>query len=151
MGKYIVAIIVTGLLLGCDSSQPLPTVDKQGAGASLARVTDPAIIVAGASLYQRHCAECHGDDAEGDAGWRQRDSDGFFPPPPLNGSGHAWHHSRGWLTQLINDGTRPRGKMPGWEDKLSQKEIASIVAWIQAQWPDKVYELWHEQQLAGLK
>ncbi len=155
MCKYIVAFMVAGLLLGCDSFQGLASevqlVDRKDGKAALARVTDPALIVAGASLYQRHCAECHGDNGEGNADWRQRGSDGYFLPPPLNGTGHAWHHSRDWLVQLISDGTEPGGKMPGWRDKLSQQEIKSIVAWLQAQWPDKVYELWYEKQLAKLK
>ncbi len=151
MNKYIVTAMLAGLLSGCDafqsSSQTLQQTDKTG----LERETDPAVIVAGASLYQRHCAACHGDNAEGDADWRQRDAEGKFPPPPLNGAGHAWHHSTQRLVEMVAEGTEPQGKMPGWQGKLSQKEIESIVAWLQAQWSDLVYDTWRERQQAKLK
>ncbi len=154
MGQYLVVVMVVSLLFGCDAFQGFASevqiVDRKGEKEELARVTDPAVIVAGASLYQRHCAECHGDNAEGNTAWRQRDADGYFLPPPLNGTGHAWHHSRDWVVQFISEGTGPGGKMPGWGGKLSQQEIKSIVAWLQAQWPDEVYELWYEKQLAKL-
>jgi len=151
MNKYLVTALLAGLLSGCDelqnSSRALLATDKMG----LERVTDPAVIVAGASLYQRHCVECHGDNAEGNADWRQRDADGKFPPPPLNGAGHAWHHSTQKLVEMVAEGNEPLGNMPGWQGRLSQKEMESIVAWLQAQWPDLVYDTWRERQLAKLK
>ena len=149
MNKYIVTAIVASLLSGCDVIQGLSP--QQADRAELARVTDPAVIVAGASLYQRHCAECHGKNAEGDASWRQRDADGKYPPPPLNGRGHAWHHSKQRLIEMIAEGSGPRGAMPAWQGKLSQKEMESIVAWLQAQWPDMIYDAWYERQQAKLK
>jgi len=155
MNRYIVTVMFASLLSGCDAFQEQSLqqqiVDQQAGMAELARVTDPAVIVAGASLYQRHCAECHGMDAEGDANWRQRNADGNYPPPPLNGQGHAWHHSKQRLIEMIAEGSGPRGDMPAWEGKLSGSEMESIVAWLQAQWPDMVYDVWHERQQAKLK
>lgn len=157
MNKYLVAVLFAGILSGCDLSQPpmsmLQTVNAGDREIDLTRITDPALIVVGASLYQRNCASCHGDKAEGNPGWRAPDGGAFFPPPALNGkgSGHAWHHSREWFAEHIGNGSGPQGKMPGWKDKFSQREIESIVAWIQAQWPDEVYHAWYKDQQAKLK
>ena len=133
--------MLVSLLSGCDAFQG--SSPQQADEAELVRVTAPAVIVAGASLYQRHCAGCHGENAEGDPDWRQRNADGKYPPPPLNGQGHAWHHSKQWLVEMIAEGSEPEGNMPAWEGRLDQSEMESIVAWFQAQWPDMIFDAWH--------
>lgn len=149
MNKYIVTVMLASVLSGCDVFQGSSL--QQAEEAGLVRVTDPAVIVAGASLYQRHCAECHGDNAEGDADWRQRNDEGKYPPPPLNGRGHAWHHSKQRLVEMIAEGSGPGGNMPAWEGKLNHGEMESVIAWLQAQWPDMIYDVWQERQLVKLK
>jgi len=34
------------------------------------------------------------------------------------------------------------GVMPGFKDKLNDKEIDFVLAWIQSHWSDKIYEEW---------
>jgi mono/diheme cytochrome c family protein len=98
----------------------------------------------GLKLYQKNCASCHGKNAEGTPDWRKTESDGMFPPPPLNGTGHTWHHPTKVLVNLIKDGTaKIGGKMPAWKDKLSDQEINDILTWIKAQWPDEIYAAWY--------
>lgn len=67
---------------------------------------------------------------------------GMYPPPPLNGSAHTWHHSREVLTDLIKKGTEPMGNMPGWGDKLNDSDISDIVDWVVSIWPKDIYQLW---------
>ena len=50
-------------------------------------------VAAGETLYQANCASCHGKRLEGAADWREARSDGTFPPPPHDRTGHTWHHS----------------------------------------------------------
>jgi mono/diheme cytochrome c family protein len=143
------AVLCSALLLlaGCDdpagqAGLPVPEAPK--------RTLDAAQLALGAQRYQQHCARCHGAKAEGAAQWRQRGPDGMFPPPPLNGSGHAWHHSIVALKDVITQGSPPgTGNMPAWGDKLSEQEMEAIIAWLQSLWPKPVYDAWYEMQHRG--
>lgn len=109
-----------------------------------ARSQDFAQVMRGAKLYQANCAQCHGREGEGASSWRQRSADGKFPPPPLNGTGHAWHHPRKMLHHVIKNGSPGgQGNMPAWGGKLSDEEIEDIIAWFQSRWSDEVYTAWY--------
>ena len=74
----------------------------------------PSQVMAGAPLYQEHCAGCHGADGSATAEWRTPDANGIYPPPPLDGSAHTWHHPLVLLEQTIVDGgAKFGGVMPG--------------------------------------
>lgn len=122
------------------SAEPTPSTRQ----AASPRQADFAQIARGGRLYAQNCAECHGESAQGAPNWRQRGPDGRFPPPPLNGSGHAWHHPLRQLQQVIKHGSPGGGNMPAWSGRLSDAEIDAIIAWFQAQWPDEVYAAWRE-------
>jgi len=95
----------------------------------------------GQALFAGHCAACHGDQGQGAANWMQPDAAGIRPAPPLNGSGHAWHHSLANLTQTITQG---RGAMPAWKNTLTEEEIISTLAWAQSLWPTTIYTAWSQ-------
>ena len=100
----------------------------------------------GQRLFLKNCAACHGRDGEGAKGWRKPDKDGKNLAPPLNGTGHTWHHSTKALTNVIRNGTaKIGGNMPAWKDKLSNKEIKLILVWVKAQWPDELYTAWYNR------
>ena len=102
-------------------------------------------IALGGKLYKQNCAECHGASAEGTPDWRKRKPDGKLKPPPLNGSGHAWHHSKKLLLSIIAKGSIDKGgDMPSWEGKLSRQEMDAILTWIQSKWPEEIYTNWLE-------
>jgi mono/diheme cytochrome c family protein len=102
----------------------------------------------GGLVYTEHCAVCHGANAEGTESWRQRGADGKFPPPPINGTAHAWHHPMKMLGAQIKFGAPGgRGSMPGFADKLSDEQIIDVIAWFQDRWPDAIYASWAEIQL----
>lgn len=108
------------------------------------RVRDDFAILRGGKLYQRNCASCHGAQGQGDPNWRHRGADGKFPPPPLNGTGHAWHHPLKILRYVIKRGSPGgQGNMPAWQGKLSDRQIDDIIAWFQSRWPDEVYNAWY--------
>ena len=98
----------------------------------------------GAVVFRNGCASCHGDEAQGIVSdWRQPLADGGYPPPPLNGSAHAWHHPLPVLKRTIRNGTIPLGgKMPPFKDKLTDKEIESAIAFFQHKWSDQIYRAW---------
>ncbi|WP_083704872.1 cytochrome c [Motiliproteus sp. MSK22-1] len=97
----------------------------------------------GAKIYRNNCASCHGNQAQGAPDWQSRDSLGRTQPPPLNGSGHAWHHRINELFETIKYGTVNRGGgMPAWGKVLSDQEIVSVMAWFQSRWPKQLYKNW---------
>ncbi len=98
----------------------------------------------GKQVFKTHCATCHGIKAQGlVTDWRQPMADGSYPPPPLNGSAHAWHHPLSQLKRTIDQGGIPfGGKMPPFKDKLSEAEKESAIAYFQNFWSEKIYNAW---------
>ena len=112
---------------------------------------DFSTVMQGANLYQQQCAACHGAQAQGNPGWRtKRTADGKLLPPPLNGSGHAWHHPLNVIRQtIVLGGAANGGTMPGFKDKLKIYEIDAIIAWFQSRWPDKIFKQWEKTNQRG--
>ncbi|MDH5356123.1 MAG: thioredoxin fold domain-containing protein [Gammaproteobacteria bacterium] len=100
----------------------------------------------GEVLFKQNCAACHGQNAEKTIDWKKTDANGKYPPPPLNGTAHAWHHSLELLKSTIREGGKKLGGvMPAFEGKLSDTEIDQLVAYFQSKWPDDVYQKWAER------
>lgn len=137
---FAAMLLSAPLLVACSKETPETAVSQE---RPVAREMDFAKVTLGGRLYRQNCAECHGNSGEGDPNWRQRDAEGLFPPPPLNGTGHAWHHPRKMLHHVIANGSPGgQGRMPAWRDKLSDEEIDAIISWFQSKWPDQVYAAW---------
>ncbi|MDD3447651.1 MAG: cytochrome c [Gammaproteobacteria bacterium] len=142
------------LLSGCDSS------DRSGADGGGARAEARAPVASatpaprwydadqvrrGAAVYGRHCAECHGPAAQGAPDWRRPGPDGKYPAPPLDGTGHAWHHPLGMLRYVIRNGSPGgQGNMPAWGGTLDEAEILAAIAWFQSRWPEQAYASWSQ-------
>lgn len=104
----------------------------------------PDQVARGQALFLKNCAACHGQNAEGTPDWRKPLENGRYPPPPLNGTAHAWHHSTEELKRFILNGGPPgEGRMPGWEGILKDQEIDDILIWIKSLWPEEVYQGWY--------
>ena len=104
---------------------------------------DRSRIESGEKVYASNCAVCHGARGEATPDWRRREADGSFPPPPLNGTAHTWHHPFGVLARQIKFGLPGGGgKMPTFQGKLTDEEIVNVIAWFQNLWPDDVYAQW---------
>ena len=122
-----------------------------GAGAP-ERWYDTSRVESGAKVYASNCAVCHGARGEATADWRRRESDGSFPPPPLNGTAHTWHHPFGILARQIKFGAPGGGgKMPIFQGKLTDEEIINVIAWFQNLWPDDIYAQWWEIQQRSMQ
>ena len=147
--KPILLILTLGFVAQIGYAQHIDTAQQDKTMAPVAspvRTYDFAQITRGRKLFLKNCAVCHGVNAEGAPNWRQRDPDGKYPPPPLNGTGHAWHHPMQALRMTIRDGTQKiGGKMPAWGNTLSGQEIDDIIAWFQGQWPDEIYQAWYKR------
>ena len=100
-------------------------------------------VTRGEPLFRQNCAACHGQNAEATPNWKQTDANGNYPPPPLNGTAHTWHHDIDLLRRTIREGgAKLGGLMPGFEGQLNAEEIDSIIAFFQSKWPDEIYQRW---------
>jgi mono/diheme cytochrome c family protein len=103
-------------------------------------------IVAGARLYGENCAACHGARLEGQPDWRTLNPDGSLPAPPHDETGHTWHHGDGVLIDytklggevaLARQGVEFASGMPAFGDRLDDRQIRDILAYIQSTWPER--------------
>ncbi|BAV34652.1 hypothetical protein SCL_2375 [Sulfuricaulis limicola] len=140
---------ITGLLLlsACSDSPKSAAVAPEPPPYDARLVTphglDARLVARGGDIFKANCAVCHGANAEGAPNWQRKGPDGKLPPPPLDASGHAWHHPGTWLRDTIRQGSVARGgNMPSWEGKLSDDDIAAVIAWIQSRWPEEIYRSW---------
>ncbi|MDQ6987833.1 MAG: cytochrome c [Mariprofundaceae bacterium] len=115
-------------------------------GSNAERWYSESQVESGRILFAKNCAACHGESAQGlFADWKRAYPDGSLPPPPLNGSAHAWHHPLPLLLEIVEQGGgRYNGKMPGFAGKLSEAEQYAVIAWFQSLWSDEIYRLWQK-------
>ncbi|MCJ8313187.1 MAG: cytochrome c [Saccharospirillaceae bacterium] len=96
----------------------------------------------GEITFGQICAACHQKDASGSENWKESKG-GVFPPPPLNGQAHAWHHPLTQLHKTIKEGTTSLGgNMPAWGKVLDDEKILETIAFFQSKWSDDIYSIW---------
>lgn len=83
----------------------------------------------GAALYKRYCRGCHGADGRGGAHT-------FMPHVAnLTRKGYIDLLPDSYLFEVIAEGGKAVGKsayMPAWKSKLSEQDIADIIAFIRS-------------------
>jgi mono/diheme cytochrome c family protein len=100
-------------------------------------------VIDGKQIFLQNCASCHGPEAASTANWKQTDANGKYPPPPLNGSAHAWHHDLPLLRRTVREGGQKMGGlMPPFKDTLKPEQIDAAIAYFQSMWPDEIYQKW---------
>ena len=103
------------------------------------------MIVKGKIAYENNCVSCDMIDLAGAKNWKGVDEDGHRKAPPLNGTGHTWHHDDETLHAIIKYGLSNlvknyEGKMIGFKENLSDKDIDNVLAYIKSYWPKDKYE-----------
>jgi len=141
--KLIFLLSIFSLFLSaCGDSTNEAVQDKQTEG----RWYTKAQVTEGAGLYQANCAMCHKVDASGTPNWKKPLANGKYPPPPLNGDAHAWHHPLAALKRTVkNGGVALGGSMPAFGHKLNDVQIEAILAWVQTHWNDRIYQTWSQR------
>ena len=103
----------------------------------------------GKKLFIKNCSSCHGFQAQKTLDWKRTLADGSYPPPPLNGTAHAWHHPKSQLERIIlNGGQLYNGKMPAFKNVLNKDEINYVISYFQNYWSNEIYNTWFNN--AGL-
>lgn len=114
-----------------------------GTASASSRWFSDTQVEQGKKLFTENCMTCHGEKAQGTKDWKKTDKDGKYPPPPLNGDAHAWHHSMDILRRTVREGgVQLGGSMPPFKDKLNTEQVDSVIAYFQSQWNDKIYSAW---------
>jgi len=107
---------------------------------------DPKLVERGRTVYETHCAACHGARLEGQPNWETRLPSGRMPAPPHDASGHTWHHPDAVLFGITKHGLVPgkyappgyQSDMPAFGGTLSDEEIAAVLAFIKSRWPPEI-------------
>ena len=87
---------------------------------------------------------------QGQNGWKSKlDEDGHRLAPPLNGSGHTWHHSPDYLFKVIKYGVQGfdpnyKGKMLG-NESLGDEEVWQLIDYVQKVWPTKIQDVYSKR------
>jgi len=104
---------------------------------------NPTQVALGRQIYAERCAMCHGANLEGQPNWMARNANGRLPAPPHDVSGHTWHHADQQLMVIIKKGMSGvvpgyQSDMPAFEGVLTDAEIASVLAFIESNWPSDI-------------
>ena len=104
------------------------------------------MIARGKIIYESYCVSCHQINLVGAENWKGLDEDGHRKAPPLNGTGHTWHHDDANLHNIIKYGLAKivknyEGKMIGFGDKINNRQIDSVLSYIKSHWEDEIYNI----------
>ena len=175
MHRLVVTIGLAGVfltLVGCQNSasEPIPTaetgnepiVPRLPSILELAGTPAPEIpslptlsadeIAVGKEVYANNCAECHGENLEGEEDWQEQNEDGAFRAPPHDASGHTWHHGDEVLIESVKlggarlpDNIGGSSNMPAFVATLTDAEIAAVLSYIKSTWSEDIRNIQWER------
>ena len=139
VGIVLAALILASLAaLACSSG---------GSGAAPAATEPPAPSArTGEEIFTTTCVACHQVGGVGQPDWHVPNAVGVLPAPPLNGDGHTWHHSDGFLYRYVKNGGKMletpslpdfKSGMPAFGEQLSHEEIVAVLTYVKSLWGDK--------------
>lgn len=134
--RWNLSVVAVGMLwllvTGCTASEEVDYIPPAVANSETYEL--------GQRVYANHCAECHGENGEGqfpDAPM-QPDDTGRIGAPPHNSHGHTWHHGDGLLVRYVIEGGLGDPSrfypMPALGDVLTQEEVTAVIAYIKTLW-----------------
>jgi len=117
---------------------------------------DRELVAHGQTVYEKHCAACHGLRLEGQPNWQTRLPSGRMPAPPHDASGHTWHHPDELLFGMTKEGIVPgkyappgyQSDMPAFGGTLSDDDIWAVLAYIKSRWPTEIRRAQQERRHA---
>ena len=160
LSTLLLAVVILASCSGSggDDSAKKRAYDKPGSTAGKVdpenQIFDPEQTARGEKLFNEKCVKCHKKYAQGEPYWQEKNDDGNLPPPPLDGTAHAWHHPTDVLQRFIrNGGEEYGGTMPPFKGELSDSQITDVIVWITALWPKDIYDKWYrrDQMTRGLQ
>ncbi len=112
---------------------------------SLSMPASPQMLERGKNLFLNNCSSCHGTNAQGQSPTKPLGGlypDGQYYAPALDITGHAAVHNTKALFFVIKHGslTKAESAMRGWEGRMSDEDMVSIVQWFRSTWPASLQE-----------
>lgn len=125
-GTLIVVLVIIGLFIGYTQVT--------------SESTTPSVI-RGKQLYETYCASCHGVNGVGERPDDIYAMDEYgFVAPPMDDTGHAWHHTDEDLVEMILEGSPRNPRMIGWKSVLSREDAEDLVEYIKSLWSPYIRE-----------
>jgi mono/diheme cytochrome c family protein len=134
------AIGVAALALTATSqAQHKPHTHRHPSAATLKNpvASSAASIDAGRTLYEPHCADCHGNSGKGDG----HEGEGLAEKPS-NFTDAEWEHGStdGEIFVVIRDGAGPKSEMKGFAKQLTARQIWDVVNFVRTLAPKNSHE-----------
>ncbi len=138
----LAALLLAPLAIAACSSSP-----GKSEATPVAEVSPTPPPRTGQEIFASTCAACHGAAGEGQPNWHIRNEDGTLPAPPLNGTGHTWHHPDGWLYRVVSQGGKIqespsvpgfKSAMPAFGETFSDDEIIDVLTYVKSLWGDRI-------------
>ena len=107
------------------SATPAAAIPKNPVASSATSVT------AGAAVYKKYCAFCHGADAKGNGPLAPKDS----MPPDLTDATWKFGSTDGEIFTLITKGGGATSKMIGFKGKMPDQDIWHIINFLRSLGP----------------
>lgn len=142
---WLAVLVVLVVLLQARPRAPWPEPIRREATAS-----QPTPVERGRRVYVRYgCVMCHGEDGQGGVPNPNAETEGKVPPVRFVAEGYTADE----LAALIRRGTPsigkadPRGpvppyRMPGWGDRMTEREVRDLVAYLFSLYPQEAKETW---------
>ena len=147
----LVAGIITASAAGCGPESGSRPQSSPTTAVEPLPTLDPGAVTLGRRVYLQNCAACHGANAQGAPNWTKPDARDNLPPPPHDDTGHTWRHGDAELAGIIRNGLRdvfnktPELTMPPFKDRLSDEEIAAVIAYFKSLWSTEHRQYQQEQ------
>ena len=141
-GGLALSYLTLAIMVACASSS-----ENDVSSVRSESIATPVPSRSGEDVFASICATCHGTEGQGQPNWHVSNEDGTLPAPPLNGDGHAWHHSDGFLYRVVQHGGKfqedpvllPgfKSAMPAFGSQLNHEETIAVISYIKSLWGDK--------------
>lgn len=90
-----------------------------------------ASVNAGAAVFKKYCAFCHGADANGIGPLAPKD----FNPPSLTDATWSYGATDGEIFKVIANGTGPNSKMVGFKGKMPDQDMWHVINYLRTLGP----------------
>jgi mono/diheme cytochrome c family protein len=107
----------------------------------LSGTATPEATVQGEQLYNMYCVSCHGIKGVGENPLDKYAQDEYgYIAPPMDDTGHAWHHTDEQLIRMILEGSPRNARMTSYSNIMTEEDAINVVEYIKSLWSPHIRE-----------